>query len=247
MLADELKRRYDAVQANIAEAATRAGRNPSEVRLIAVSKTHPIEVVRAAVEGGITVFGENKPQELAAKAQELAAKAQEIEAKAQEIEAHWCAIGHLQRNKAKEIAQYAHEFHALDSLRVAEALQRRLDGVDRTLDVFIQVNTSGEEQKGGIQPGELEAFLSGLEEFDRLRVRGLMTMAAASQDPGVVRPAFASLRELRDANLPGMELSMGMSGDYAWAVEEGATSVRVGSAIFGARNYATPAKGNEAE
>lgn len=225
MLADELKRRYDAVQAQIAEAAARAGRDPSEVRLIAVSKTHPVEVVQAAVDAGITVFGENKPQELAAKAQE--------------IDAHWCAIGHLQRNKAKEIAKYAHEFHALDSLRVAEALQRRLDTAERILDVFIQVNTSQEEQKGGIKPGELDEFLEGLSPFDRLHVRGLMTMAAASKDPNVVRPAFAALRELRDARLPGKELSMGMSGDFTWAVEEGATSVRVGSAIFGARHYPT--------
>ena len=230
MLAEELTRtyaqNYQAVLEHIAEAAKRTGRDPQEVRLIAVSKTHPIEQVRAAVAAGITVLGENKPQELAEKAQAI-----------HDAQVHWCAIGHLQRNKAREIAQYAHEFHALDSLKVAEALQRRLDGFDRTLDVFIQVNTSLEEQKGGIAAGELGQFLEALAPFDRLNVRGLMTMAAASTDPAVVRPAFQTLRELRDSTLPGAELSMGMSGDYQWAVEEGATSVRVGSAIFGARNY----------
>lgn len=216
------------MRARIDDAATKAGRAPEEVRLIAVSKTYPIETVQLAVDAGITLLGENRPQELAEKAQAIDGVT-------------WCAIGHLQRNKAKFVAEHAHEFHALESLRVAEALQNRLELADRTLDVFIEVN-SGEEAKGGFAPADVEAFLPQLAELDRLNLRGLMTMAPFSQDETVVRPAFAALRELRDSlqpNLPdGMscnELSMGMTGDFEWAIAEGATSVRIGTAIFGHR------------
>lgn len=228
---EQFRENYDAVAQRIADAATKAGRSPEDVRLIAVSKTYPVDVVQKAVDAGITLLGENRPQELAEKAENINGNVT------------WAAIGHLQRNKAREVARYAHEFHALDSLRLANALNSRLDNEDgKTLDVFIQVNTSGEDQKGGFEINEVEAFLPELAELKNLRLRGLMTMAAFSDDDSVVRPSFEKLRTLRDSlkgNLPdGMtcdELSMGMSGDFEWAIAEGATTVRVGTAIFGHR------------
>ncbi|MDO4929115.1 MAG: YggS family pyridoxal phosphate-dependent enzyme [Corynebacterium sp.] len=224
-----LSQRYAEVQERIATAATKAGRQPEEVRLVAVSKTHPASTVGAALDAGMHVFGENRPQELAVKAAEYP-------------QAHWCAIGGLQRNKAKLIAEFADEFQALDSIKVARALNNRLDDFGRTLDVFVQVNTSAEPQKGGTTPAELPTFLTELLPFQRLRVRGLMTMAANTTDEGAIRRSFATLRELAaTTEAPdGMsldDLSMGMSGDFELAIAEGATTVRVGSAIFGHRDY----------
>lgn len=217
---DEIRKNLDDVNARIDTAIDRAERN-DDVRLIAVTKTHPIEVIQLAHEAGLRTFGENRPQELAAKAPLL-------------VDATWCAIGQLQRNKAKEIAAHANEFHALDSLKVADALERRLD---HTLDVFVQVNTSGEEQKSGVAPEDTAEFLAALT-HEHLHVRGLMTIARNDSEI-VVRKNFADLRELRDALLPDFpqvrELSMGMSGDFEWAIAEGATTVRVGSALFGRR------------
>ncbi len=231
---DQFRDRHQAVVARMADAATKAGRNPDEVRLIAVSKTFPLADVLLAAEAGMRVFGENRASELAEKAQGFLQQSP--------LDITWCAIGHLQRNKAREVAQYAHEFHALDSVRLANALQSRLCEYDRHLDVFVQVNTSHEEQKSGFSPEEVEVVLPKLAAFDRLHIRGLMTMAAFSPEESVVRPCFERLRELRDRLLPNAptnvglaELSMGMSGDFEWAIAEGATSVRVGTAIFGHR------------
>lgn len=229
---EEFRAAREAVEARIADAAGRAGRDAAEVRLLPVSKTWPPERLRLAIEAGMTTLGENRIQELATKAEELA-----------DTGVRWCAIGHLQRNKARDCATYAHEFHALDSVRVAEALQRRLETVDRQLDVFVQVNTSMEPQKHGLAADDVEGVLTELVEFDRLRVRGLMTLAEFSPAESVVRPCFVRLRELRDRLVPSLpegmsldELSMGMSGDFEWAIEEGATTVRVGQAIFGRRS-----------
>ena len=223
---DEFRANYQAVTERIANAAHAAGRDPADIRLIAVSKTFPVSHALLAAEAGMTVLGENRPQELAEKAQAFRTRG---------VDVTWCAIGHLQRNKAKEIAQFAAEFHALDSLRLAEL-------ANRTLDVFIQVNTSHEAQKSGFAPDEVAAILPSLATLDRLRVRGLMTMAAFSPEESVVRPSFEQLRTLRDQLQPdapdGMsltELSMGMTGDFEWAIAEGATSVRIGTAIFGHR------------
>ncbi|MDO4631050.1 MAG: YggS family pyridoxal phosphate-dependent enzyme [Corynebacterium sp.] len=230
----EFRANYLAVAERIAAAADRADRHPEDVRLITVSKTFPVSQALLAVSAGMTVLGENRPQELAEKATEFQNRGI--------TDVTWCAIGHLQRNKAKEIAQFASEFHALDSLRLAEALQHRLELADRTLDVFIQVNTSHEEQKGGFAPEAVAEFLPQVAQLDRLRVRGLMTMAAFSPEEKIVRPSFVQLRKLRDELAPTapagvqlQELSMGMSGDFEWAIAEGATSVRVGTAIFGHR------------
>lgn len=221
-----------AVRTRIAQAAERSGRNVSEVRLLPVSKTVLEERIRLAVQAGCRSLGENKVQEATRKHRNLG-----------DLDVSWVIIGHLQTNKARDVAAYASEFQALDSIRVAEALDRRLQAAGRSLDVFVQVNTSGEPQKYGIQPSELPAFLAALPAYTSLRVRGLMTLAVFSNDVPQVRRCFALLRALRDRardddpDLIGTgELSMGMSGDYELAIEEGATVVRVGQAIFGARS-----------
>lgn len=220
-----------AVRAKIEAAASRVGRDPSSVRLLPVSKTVPEERLRLAVAAGCHQLGENKVQEAKRKWQNLT-----------DLEISWAVIGHLQTNKAKDVAAFASEFQALDSLRVAEALDRRLDRLGRSLDVYVQVNTSQEPQKYGLPPEEVRPFLHQLNQFETLRVQGLMTLALFTSDGERVRECFTLLRNLRDqirgedpALLGPGELSMGMSGDYEIAVEEGATCVRVGQAIFGSR------------
>lgn len=219
------------VRAAIAAACVGCGRSPDTVRLLPVTKTVPAERVRQAIAAGLREFGENKVQEARAKAEALA-----------DLPIAWSVIGHLQTNKARHVARFACEFQALDSLHVAEALDRRLAVERRQLDVFVQVNTSGEASKFGVPPADVAAFVRHLPVFSHLRVRGLMTLAVFSSDVARVRRCFALLRELRDrlrqSAPPGLsfdELSMGMSGDFTIAIEEGATIVRVGQAIFGPR------------
>ncbi len=220
----DVRRRMDA-------AALRAGRYPASVRLLPVTKTIPVERLRLAFAAGVARFGENKVQEAREKSEALA-----------DLPVTWSVIGHLQTNKAKYVAHFADEFQALDSVRVAAALDAALQKQGRALDVFIQVNTSGEASKFGLQPEELMPFLRELPAFQSLHVRGLMTLAVLSADAARVRPCFRLLHELRERHrdaLPGGgldELSMGMSGDYEIAIEEGATIVRVGQAIFGPRS-----------
>ena len=221
-----------AVQARIAAACQRVGRDPATVRLLPVSKTKPENRLRMAHAAGCRILGENKVQEAFRK----------WEAMQDLTDLQWSVIGHLQTNKAKLVARFATEFQALDSLRLAEALDRRLQIEGRSLDVFVQVNTSGEASKYGLSPEDVPAFIQALPAFSALRVRGLMTLALFSSDAERVRQCFIRLRQLRDRlqqNLPvGIaldELSMGMSGDFEIAIEEGATVVRVGQAIFGAR------------
>ncbi|GAA3940377.1 YggS family pyridoxal phosphate-dependent enzyme [Microbacterium soli] len=217
------------VRANIAAAAERAGRDASEIRLLSVSKTVPEERLLLAIEAGAVDLGENKVQEAKRKAGNLA-----------DQHVRWSVIGHLQTNKAKDVVAFADEFQALDSIRLADALDRRLQAAGRGLDVYVQVNTSAEESKFGLEPGDALAFLEELRHRDSLRVQGLMTLALFTSDTERVRECFRILRDLRDRarerDLVGPGgLSMGMSGDYQAAIEEGATVVRIGQAIFGAR------------
>lgn len=223
--------RLYAVRSRIAAACLRAGRAPDGVRLLPITKTVPAHRLRAALAAGLSFFGENKVQEARAKAEALA-----------DLPVRWSLVGHLQTNKVKEVARFAAEFQALDSLRVAEALERRLEIEDRTLDVLVQVNTSGEASKFGLAPGDVAGFARELPAFSRLRVGGLMTLAIFSAEEERVRRCFRLLAALRErlrqdgpAGLSFEALSMGMSGDFEIAVEEGATVVRVGQAIFGAR------------
>lgn len=219
------------VQERIAAAARAAGRDPAHVRLLPVTKTVAPARIRAAFEAGCTAFGENKVQEAREKAEALS-----------DLAIDWSIIGHLQTNKARYVARFAAELQSLDRIKLAEALDRRLQIEGRALDVLVQVNTSGEASKYGLPPERTGTFLRELQVFNALRVRGLMTLAVFSNDTKRVRKCFTRLRTLRDqlrqdapATVTLDELSMGMSGDFELAVAEGATIVRVGQAIFGPR------------
>lgn len=221
------------IRTRIDKACKRASRDPSEVRLLPVSKTKGNDVLRMAYDAGCRELGENKVQEAGNKAEALSDL----------TDLRWSLIGHLQKNKAKYVARFAHEFQALDSLRVAKALDRRLQTEGREMDVYVQINSSGEEQKFGVAPEDALDFVRQLPQFNALHVRGLMTLAVFSDDTERVRECFVRMRTLRqqlrqDApeGISLNELSMGMSGDFETAIEEGATIVRVGQAIFGARN-----------
>ena len=214
------------VRARIAEHQARAGwRHP--VLIVAVTKTHPAAAVRAAAEAGLTAVGENRVQEALAKQGELP-----------DVAVEWHLIGSLQRNKARHAVNRFALLHSVDSLELARELDRR--AAPRSVQpVLLQVNCSAEPQKGGVEPDRLPALLDEVAALPRLRLAGLMTMAELTDDAGRQRAAFRRLRELRDAGerqghrLP--ELSMGMSGDYLVAVEEGATMVRLGTLLFGER------------
>lgn len=215
---------YRRARERVDAACRAAGRDPAEVRLLPVSKTHAPTLIRQVYDAGARLFGENKVQEAAEKA----------EAFAEVPDLEWAVIGHLQTNKAKQVAAFAAEFHALDSIKIAEALDRRLHAAGRSLDVFVQVNSSGEDSKFGLPPGEVENFVASLRPYPTLRVRGLMTLAVFSEDLEAVRACFVRMADLA-GRVPYEELSMGMSGDFELAIEYGATTVRVGEAIFGAR------------
>lgn len=228
---NEIKSNLETVQCRISEACKNVGREPNSVRLLPVTKTVSAERLRIAYAAGCHEMGENKIQEAREKSEVLS-----------DLDIKWCIIGHLQTNKAKYLARIADEFQALDSIKVAEALDKRLQIEGRSMDVFVQVNSSGEASKFGLAPEDVRAFVAQLPNYSSLNIKGLMTLAIFSPDHDRVRQCFVKMRELRDmlrqeapANLSFDELSMGMSGDYEIAVEEGATVVRVGQAIFGKR------------
>ena len=219
------------IRNRIDQACARAGRDPGEVTLLPVSKTFDVAAIREAIALGFTRFGENRTQEIAQKAPLLA-----------DCDVQWVVIGQLQTNKAKEVAKFAHELQSLDRLELAEALDRRLQQEGRAIDVLVQVKTSPEETKSGLEPTELFTFLRQLANYQTLRVQGLMTMAVLSDDTQAVRGCFAQLKQLQErarqeaiAGVSLERLSMGMSGDFEIAIEEGSTEIRVGSSIFGSR------------
>ena len=213
----------------IKNACIRVGRSPQEIRLIAVTKTKPLEIIQSAIDFGLTQVGENKVQELISKANEL-----------HHLKVNWILIGHLQTNKVKQVIQYISEFHALDSIKLASKLNKELILINKKIDVFVQVNTSNEGSKYGIKPNELTHFLSELEQFDYLKVVGLMTLAIHSDQEQQIRNCFRTLKQLlieTQYKYPSISrLSMGMSGDFEIAIEEGATDIRVGQALFGHRS-----------
>ena len=232
-----LAERLEQVRERIEGACQRAGRSAEEVKLVAVSKTFPLEAVRAAYALGLRAFGENR-------AGELSEKAEALPGDHLGGDVQWHMIGHLQRNKAKDVAAHADVFQALDSSRLAKELDKRCRREGRVLPCLVQVNIAGEEQKYGLAPEEAHAFLDSLAAYEHLRVRGLMAMAKYTEDPETVRPSFRRMRalfETYDASAnPRVrmdELSIGMSGDFEVAIEEGATQVRLGSALFGPREY----------
>lgn len=218
------------VSSQIVAAAASAGREPSSVRLVAVSKTKPAAMVDEAYNAGQRLFGENYVQELSAKAPEVTSPVE------------WHFIGHLQSNKVRQIAGLVTMIHSVDRLSLAEEIDRQWGRLGRSCDVLVQVNVSGEATKSGTTTREAVELVRRIALLPSIRIRGLMTMPPLFDDPEGARPYFRQLRllaeEIARLAIPGVameELSMGMSGDYAAAIAEGATLVRVGSAIFGGR------------
>ena len=209
----------------IAAAAKRSGRDPAAVKLVAVSKTHPVEKLREAMAAGASVFGENKVQEGESKIVEIGRDGIE-----------WHLIGHLQSNKARKAVQFYDVIQSLDSIELAERLERicKEEGRDK-LSVFAQVDLAGEKTKSGVPESELTGLAEFLRTCKHLSFDGFMVLPPFFDAPEATRPFFKQLREIRDAMLPNGELSMGMSHDFEVAIEEGATIVRVGTAIFGKR------------
>jgi pyridoxal phosphate enzyme (YggS family) len=232
-----LRARARAVLERIASAAARSGRDAREVTLVAVSKTHPAPLVREAFDAGLRDFGENRVQEAESKIEELGGETRG---------ARWHLIGRLQANKARRAAMLFDAIHSIDSAALAERLERVCAEEGReSIDVLVQVDLAREASKGGAGEAELPALVETLKTCARLRLKGLMTLPPFYEDAERVRPYFRRLRELRDGlrqsgafGEGAGELSMGMSHDYELAVEEGATIVRVGTAVFGERERA---------
>ncbi len=222
--------RLAAIHTSIAGAAARAHRSPAEIELVAVSKTHPPESITEALEAGQLLFGESRVQEARAKIPLLPGRAR------------WHFIGHLQRNKIRHALALGFELlHGIDSLDIARDLNRIATETGAFPKLLLEVNVGGESSKFGFSPAQLRAQIEELLALERLQIEGLMTIAPLTPQAEDSRPHFVRLRELRDAletefRVPLPRLSMGMSGDYSIAIEEGATLVRVGSAIFGTRS-----------
>jgi len=233
-MTEQLLENIQLINRRILNACQKCGRNPGEVRLLLATKTVPAKRIITAVEAGYSLIAENKIQEVKEKYEAL-----------KEIphESHF--IGHLQTNKVKEVLKFDIAcVESLDRIELAEKLNQRLILEDKQLDVFIQVNTSGEESKFGVHPAAAIDLVQSVAKLDRLHIKGLMTIGLFSAEPQKVRPCFQLLKQLSDAiralAIPGVDmrdLSMGMSGDLEIAIEEGATIIRVGTAIFGKRIY----------
>ena len=235
---DNISARVAAVHQRIAAACARAGRNTAEVTLVAVSKTVEPARIRAAIAAGVRVLGENRVQEAQSKLAEL--RALGVEQQAQ-----WHLIGHLQSNKARRAVELFDAVHSVDSLKLAEKLNQAAGELNKRLPIFIEVNLGGEDSKAGLAPADVLPLCEAASKFAQLELKGLMAVPPFFAEAEMVRPYFRRLRELRDkvikAGVVGAhlrELSMGMSNDFEVALEEGATFVRVGTALFGARNYA---------
>ncbi|MBR5508683.1 MAG: YggS family pyridoxal phosphate-dependent enzyme [Lachnospiraceae bacterium] len=223
---------YKEVEKKVCEACSRAGRDRSEVTLIAVSKTKPVEMLKEAMMAGAEVFGENKVQELCEKYEVLPKNL------------HWHMIGHLQRNKVKYIVDKAELIHSVDSLRLAEEISKEAEKKKVQVSVLIEVNVAEEDSKFGVKVEDTENLIREIAQLPNVHIQGLMTIAPYVENAEENRPIFRTLKKLAvDIKMKNIDnvhmdvLSMGMTGDYEVAVEEGATMVRVGTGIFGERNY----------
>lgn len=228
----QLEQNYQNVLANIQAACQRSGRNPEDITLIAVSKTKPVELVRMAIDIGMTEFGENKPQEIRDKTKQISAPIK------------WHMIGHLQSNKIKYVLTSCALIHSVDSLKLAQQLNDQATKKETHVNILLQVNISEEKSKQGFLVDELEDRVRQIGRLDHIRIQGLMTIAPYVDDPEDNRHLFRQLNELlidiKSKNIDNVNmnvLSMGMTGDYAVAIEEGATHIRVGTGLFGERSY----------
>ena len=228
-----IRENLEEVERRITAAAERSGRKREDITLIAVTKTHPAEMMNEAIELGVTDIGENKPQEVRDKYADVKP-------------VRWHLIGHLQTNKVKYVIDKVSLIHSVDSVKLMDEIERQAEKHDITMDILIQVNISGEETKSGIRPEEIYDLLDYAETLNRVKVRGLMTIAPKTDNPVTnalhfdnIHRLFLDIQSKKYDNISMEYLSMGMSGDYEVAIEHGANMVRVGSAIFGQRDYST--------
>lgn len=226
-MAENLAQNFAEVKNQIRQAAQNAGRNADEIKLVAVSKTHPAEILLKAIEAGAKILGENKVQEAESKIEEIGRE-----------KAEWHLIGHLQKNKARKAIRLFDWIHTIDSIELAERLERICKEENRAgLNVLIQADLANEETKSGVLETDLPKLVKYLKSCECLKLKGFMILPPFFEDAEKTRPFFKRLRKIRNEFLPEGELSMGMSHDFAIAIEEGATIIRVGTAIFGERNY----------
>lgn len=222
----ELVHRISEVRSRIVHACERANRDPSEIRLLLASKTVAPEIIREAFHAGVNLFGENKAQELNDKYPQL-----------NDLPIEWHFIGNLQSNKVKTVMDKVSLIHSVDRMSLAEEIQKQALHANRTISILIEINSSGEASKGGVSPDHFQEFLDQISGMSQLRIEGLMTMAIDGNE-AEIRKCFRITRNLLEKNRPkikGTILSMGMSGDYEIAVEEGSTLIRIGSGVFGKR------------
>ena len=227
---ESIKDNYSRLKRNIKESCDRAGRDPEKIRLIAVSKTFPASDIDALYKLGHKDFGENKVQELSEKNEQLTRD-----------DIYWHLIGHLQTNKVKYIIDYISLIHSVDSIKLADEIQRRASNSSKMIDILVQVNTSGEESKFGVEPDAAGKLCNEIRKLENIRLKGLMTIGKFTDDENEIRQNFRVLKnlydDLRQVNNQFEFLSMGMTSDYTIAIEEGSNMLRVGSAIFGERDY----------
>lgn len=232
---EELEHRFKQLKSKINEVAGKCNRNPKDINVVAVTKTHPPELLLAAVEAGITIFGENYAQEMKDKYDYLIQKTK--------TSIQWHFIGHLQTNKVKYIASFVDLIHSVDSFHLAEEISHQAKKHNRIINVLLQVNTSGELSKFGCSPEDVFLLANQCAKLENIKICGLMTIGSFSDDEKIYRAEFKLLAKIRNElneKLPEINwqhLSMGMSNDYVTAIEEGATIIRIGTALFGERHY----------
>ena len=227
----DLEANFSSIRQRIEQACARVGRDPASVQLVAVSKGHPPDTIEAAAQLGQMVFGESRVQEAKAKIPLCPGRLQ------------WHLIGHLQSNKCRDAVQFFNIIESVDSLKLAEELDKWADKLTRRVPILLEVNVAGEASKFGLTPDDVVNQLQQINALRRLEIHGLMTIAPWTPEPEKVRPIFQQLRELKEQcenvlGAPIQHLSMGMSGDFEIAIEEGATIVRIGTALFGPRSTA---------
>ncbi|MDI3473206.1 MAG: dependent protein [Thermotogaceae bacterium] len=229
-LKETISKNIERVLEKIKKSAEKVGRNPDEITLVAVSKNMPTEAIKIAYEAGLRIFGENRAQEAREKVESL-----------KDLDIKWHFIGRLQRNKVKYVVNFSELVHSVDSFELLLEIDKRARKISKVQNILLEVNISGEETKAGLNPDAIDDIVEKALKLENIKLRGFMTMAPFVEDPEEVRWVFKSLRELRDRisqkyNLKNLELSMGMSNDFEVAIEEGATMVRIGTAIFGRRD-----------
>lgn len=225
---------YKKIRANVDDACKKYGRNPTDVMVLPVSKLHPYEAIKTAYSAGINNFGENYVQELVRKYEQSQSE--------QDSNIQWHLIGHLQTNKVKYIAPFVKMIHSVDSLKLANEINKHAEKSARVIDILLQINTSGEESKSGCNVSEVYKLFSEASKLKNINILGLMTIAGLNEDLAQTKKEFILLKETlqninKQFNLNLKELSMGMSGDYELAISEGSTIIRIGTSIFGERNY----------